>query len=46
MDRYLDLFRSLLGLDGDDVSRGVALVLALMGTLAVLSFVLAGVVGA
>jgi hypothetical protein len=32
--------------NGDDLSRSVALVLAVLGTLALLSFVMAGVVGA
>ncbi len=32
--------------NGDDISRSVALVVTLLGALAVLSFVMAGVVGA
>ena len=46
MDRILDLVRNLLRLGSDDISRGVALVLTVLGTLAFLSFVMAGVVGA
>jgi Na+-transporting methylmalonyl-CoA/oxaloacetate decarboxylase gamma subunit len=41
-DRFLDLFRK----NGDDLTRSVALVLTVLGTLAFLSFVMAGVVGA
>jgi hypothetical protein len=46
MDRYLDQLRSLLRLDADDLSRSTALVLTALATLALLAFVMAGVVGA
>jgi hypothetical protein len=44
--RFRDLAGSLFRLNGDDHSRSVAIVLTVLGTLAVLSFVMAGVVGA
>ncbi|HEY7669444.1 MAG TPA: hypothetical protein VH852_02295 [Hyphomicrobium sp.] len=46
MDRILDQVRSLLRLGNDDLSRSTALVVAMLGSLAFLSFVMAGVVGA
>jgi len=46
MDRPWDRVLNRLRMNGDDFSRSVALVLAVLGTLAVLSFVMAGVVGA
>jgi len=46
MDRLWNRFRNLVRPSGDDLSRSVVLVLAVLGTLAVLSFVMAGVVGA
>jgi len=46
MDRPWNRFLDRLHMNGDDFSRSVALVLAVLGTLAVLSFVMAGVVGA
>ena len=45
-DRPWDRFLDRLRMNGDDLSRSVALVLTVMGTLALLSFVMAGVVGA
>jgi hypothetical protein len=46
MDRTWDRFLDRLHMNGDDLSRSVALVLTVMGALAFLSFVIAGVVGA
>jgi len=41
-DRVRDVYRQ----NGDDLSHSVAIVLTVLGTLAFLSFVMAGVVGA
>jgi len=46
MDRHWDRFLDRLRMNGDELSRSVALVLTVLGTLAFLSFVMAGVVGA
>ncbi len=50
MDRIWKQFRDRVGnlyrKNGDDLSRSVAIVLTVLGTLAMLSFVMAGVVGA
>lgn len=45
-DRIRDRVRDVYRQNGDDLSHSVAIVLTVLGTLAFLSFVMAGVVGA